>query len=190
MRRWQWFWGLVPLVVCCTAPEKRPSIASPVNGASPGTTPPNAGAVLAEEILKELGRNYTPREKSVTLSNDISVLRDGLTELEKNLEEVHRLASAALETNPGASLEIKAGLQEMQTGVRGLTQRMEQLERDVDTAMNDNLELREQIRSLVRSLHAYRDAYDESLHIRREALRRELKLLDELLVETQSAGSP
>ena len=185
MRRRTWL--LILAAVACAGPpqEEEPPPAEPQEAAVPSVNPLEQ---RLDELLAEVGRDFTSREKTVDLSNTISRVQEELTSIRAELHQVGVLAEEAHDANPATSRLIQQRLDALDGTAATLLERMAEAESDIGLAMGDSHDLREEIREVLQGLRSYRDAYRSALEIRRDSLRQELDLLEELLRMSSDQG--
>lgn len=182
--------ALVLLGAGCGAPPER--LPGPSEGdAGNLADDPGATSSVAKDVFELLSKDFTSRQFSIQLSNDHTLLKKQVGEMEVKFEETRRDLARALQNNPAASEKIQAELKALGEGMAAVQRSIGQIERDLDSVFSDIESMRREFRAMLQSLEAYRNAQRESLVARRDAMREEMQLLDSLLENAeQSAADP
>ncbi len=139
-----------------------------------------------EQLELKLTRTFTTREWGTKVVNSVSGMQADLRGMETTLGELQQAFEQAEVLGNEDWQQTVTALSEQ---FRGFEDRLTKLEQDLNVNFEDIYQLRGEIRGVLVALDSYQTAYRAALEVRRDALLRELNVLDDVL-KVQEESEP
>jgi len=139
---------------------------------------------VLDHIQSDLTQLYATQEQRMHLSNSLSSVQGEVRQLSQQINGLRK----ELEDPQAGNSTWRTYVQGQARDLAELNDRLEKVERDLNTNFNDIFNLRKEVRAVVDALDSYRNAYRVSLEERRDALLRELEVLNSVLQPEESSA--